>query len=215
MLDLTGHWVAVVTEDWIYRMLTPAKGDPGSLPVNQEGRNAGAAWDAAKDKAAGESCRVNGAAGNIRQPGRLHITWQDDKTLKVEFSAGAQSRYLSFDRAAMRPGTPSLQGTSFASWERVRNYQQFGPPMIAPVGGTLKVVTSGMTPGYLQSNGYPYSANAKMTEYFDRVVYAGTPWLIVTTVVEDPQYLRDSLYWSTPFRQERDGSKWQPTPCGT
>lgn len=26
-VDLTGYWVSVVTEDWLYRMVTPAKGD--------------------------------------------------------------------------------------------------------------------------------------------------------------------------------------------
>jgi hypothetical protein len=214
-IDLTGYWVSVVTEDWVYRMLTAPKGDAGSLPVNPAGQKAAASWDPAADKAAGEACRVNGAAGNIRRPGRLHITWSDDKTLRVDFSAGEQSRLLSFDPTAQAPAEHTWQGHSVAQWFRVRNWQQFAPPTIAPVGGSLKVVTTGMRPGYLQSNGFPYSENARMTEYFDRVTYEGQPWLIVTTVVEDPLYLRDTLYWSTPFKQEADGARWKATPCGT
>lgn len=214
-IDITGYWVSVVTEDWVYRMLTASKGDAGSLPVNAEARKAAESWDPQADQAAGEACRVNGAVGNIRRPGRLHISWADDKTLKLDFSAGDQSRLIFFDSADLPAAMePSWQGQSLGDWVRVRNWQQFGPPSTAPVGGALKVSTSRMRGGYLQSNGFPYSANARMTEYFDRISYDGTAWLIVTTVVEDPKYLRDSLYWSTPFKQEPNGAHWKPTPCG-
>ena len=33
-VDLTGTWVSVVTEDWQWRMRTPAKGDTTSVPLN-------------------------------------------------------------------------------------------------------------------------------------------------------------------------------------
>jgi hypothetical protein len=214
-IDITGYWVSVVTEDWVYRMLTAPKGDAGSLPVNAAARTAADQWDPAHDQAAGEACRVNGAAGNMRRPGRLHIGWADDKTLKVSFSAGDQTRLIAFDSADLPANDPpSWQGQSLGEWVRVRNWPQWGPPSIAPVGGALKVVTSRMRPGYLQSNGFPYSANARMTEYFDRITFDGTAWLIVTTVIEDPTYLRDALYWSTPFKQESSGARWAPKPCG-
>jgi hypothetical protein len=35
-VDLTGYWVAVVSEDWRHRMATPRKGDYESLPLNAE-----------------------------------------------------------------------------------------------------------------------------------------------------------------------------------
>lgn len=215
MIDLTGYWVSVVTEDWAYRMLTAPKGDSGSLPVNPEGRKMAANWDAGADKAAGLACRTNGAAGNIRRPGRLHISWADEQTLRIDFSAGDQTRRLSFGGQPGQDTTEATwQGHSLAQWTKQRNWQQFAPPTIAPIGGTLKVVTTRMRSGYLQSNGFPYSENASMTEYFDRLTYDGHPWLIVTTVIEDPTYLRDSLYWSTAFKQEPDGSKWKAKPCG-
>ena len=85
-----------MTEDWRYRMVTPKKGDHPSVPLNAEGVRVADAWDPAKDEAAGEQCRAYGAAGVMRAPGRLHITWQDDNTLKIETEAGTQTRLLRF-----------------------------------------------------------------------------------------------------------------------
>src|SRR5260221_9892723 len=48
-VDVTGYWVSVVTEDWRWRMVTPAKGDAISIPVNARGQDAANAWDYAKD----------------------------------------------------------------------------------------------------------------------------------------------------------------------
>src|SRR5438034_1309230 len=42
--DLTGYWVSVVTEDWRWRMVTPAKGDSTSVPLNPEGRRVTEMW---------------------------------------------------------------------------------------------------------------------------------------------------------------------------
>jgi hypothetical protein len=214
MIDLTGYWVSVITEDWEYRMLTAPKGDAGSLPVTEAAKKAAANWDPAADAAAGESCRPYGAAGIIRRPGRLHISWQGEDTLRVDFSAGDQTRLLRFSDAPPPPIESSWQGQSTAQWVKVRNWEQFAPPTVAPIGGTLKVITSHLRPGYLQSNGFPYSADTRMTEYFDRVTYAGQPWLIVTTVIEDKLNLFDTLYWTSNFKREPDGSKWKPKPCG-
>ena len=70
--DLTGYWVSVVTEDWRYRMVTPAKGDYASVPLNAEGRKVADTWDPAKDEAAGEQCRSYGAPAIMRVPGGWH-----------------------------------------------------------------------------------------------------------------------------------------------
>src|ERR1044072_1192558 len=99
-VDFTGYWVSVVTEDWRWRMVTPSKGDFASIPFNTEGRRVGNAWDPAKDEAAGEQCRGYGAGGIMRLPGRLHITWQDDRTLKMDIDAGTQTRVLHFGAPA-------------------------------------------------------------------------------------------------------------------
>src|SRR5262245_56535486 len=91
-VDLTGYWVSVVSEDWRHRIMTPRKGDLESLPLNAEGSRVANMWDLAKDDQAVLQCKAFGIGGIMRQPGRLHITWQDDNTLKMEFDAGTQTR---------------------------------------------------------------------------------------------------------------------------
>ena len=211
-VDLTGYWVTVVTEDWRYRMITPKKGDHPSVPLNAEGVKVADAWDPAKDEAAGEQCRAYGAAGVMRAPGRIHITWQDDTTLKVETEAGTQTRLLRFGGAqAADAGQPGWQGASAAEWEFAggRRGGRGGGQ-----GGDLKVVTTRMRPGYLQKNGVPYGGNAVLTEYFARTVEPnGDSWLILTSIVDDPAYLNLPFMLTSQFKREPDGSKFNRRPC--
>src|SRR5579863_3715814 len=102
-IDLSGYWVSLVTEDWRIRMLTAPKGDYYSIPMNAEGKRVADTWDAAKDVAEGKQCMSYGAAGIMRVPGRLHITWETDSSLKIETDAGKQVRVFSFGTA--RPAT--------------------------------------------------------------------------------------------------------------
>src|SRR5262245_58491149 len=83
-IDLSGYWVSLVTDNWTYRVITPPKGDYLYLPLNAEARRVADTWDPAKDEAAGEQCKGYGPVGVMRMPTRLHITWQDDNTLKIE-----------------------------------------------------------------------------------------------------------------------------------
>jgi hypothetical protein len=212
--DITGYWVSLVTEDWRYRMVTPAKGDYDGIPLNGAGRKMADAWDPAKDESSGNQCKSYGAAAITRVPGRLHITWQDDKTLKVEADAGTQTRLFHFDGKPPQPAAKATelpwQGYSVASWDH-QSGGGFGPP---GAGGSLKVVTTKMRPGYLRKNGAPYGADAVVTEYFDAVKEPdGEQWLIVKTLVDDPEYLTQQFITSTHFKKEPDGSKWHPTPC--
>src|SRR5437763_13234999 len=116
--DFTGYWVSVVTEDWLYRMVTPAKGDYSSVPLNPEGRKVADAWDPTKDEAEGNQCKAYGAPAIMRVPGRMHITWQDDFTLKIETDAGRQIRLLNFRPTPTSEGG-DWQGVSAAEWEIV------------------------------------------------------------------------------------------------
>jgi len=225
-VDLTGYWVSVVTEDWRWRMVTPIKGDFASIPLTPEGRRIGLSWDAAKDEAAGEACRAYGAPAIMRVPGRLHITWQDDRTLKIETDSGMQTRLLHFQTAgaSQTPKSsaspkPSWQGYSVAQWEQpVRGTGTPLPGLGATRQGTggrsLEVVTTQLRPGYLRKNGAPYSANAVVSEYFDLSNERnGDTWFVVTTVVEDPQYLTEPFVTSTNFKKRTDSAGWDPTPC--
>ena len=242
-VDLTGYWVSVVSEDWRHRMATPRKGDYESLPLNAEGRRVADSWDLERDTAAGLQCKAFGVGGLMRQPGRMHITWEDDATLRIDFDAGSQTRLLRFDAAAEPAGEQTWQGHSTAAWQRppgrgnapvraqIGNSTgpiaaggggrglRGGPPPSAAIneGGSLRVATTGFREGYLRKNGVPYSETATITEYFHRLPQQpnGDTWLLVVTVIEDPQYLNEPFYTSTHFKLEENDDGWNPTPCRT
>jgi hypothetical protein len=218
-IELTGYWVSVVTEDWRYRMLTPAKGDYASVPLSPDGRKAADAWDPDKDIAAGNACKAYGAVGLTRQPGRIHITWQDDNTLKAEFDAGTQTRLFHFNKQPAG-GEASWQGVSEAKWELAQapGGRNAGGPMdqaaLMARGGSLKSVTTRLKPGYLRKNGVPYSADATLTEYFSVTnENNGDHWLIVTAVLEDPANFQQPFITSTHFKKQADGTGFSPSPC--
>ena len=228
VFDMTGYWVSNVTEDWRFRMITPLKGDfdaargggfAGGIPLNPEGRKVANSWDPAKDEAAGEQCKSYGAPNIMRVPERLHITWQDDQTVKMETDTGTQTRTFYFGEPRGQGG--DWQGVSKATWDlspdfgvKPTNFDpRFGSQSKIP-GGSLKVVTTKLRPGYLLKNGVPYSANAVVTEYYDRVTTrSGDVYLIVTTSIDDPTYLTQPYLTNTSFRRQADSSGWSPTPC--
>jgi hypothetical protein len=223
-IDITGYWVSIVNEDWRWRMVTPPKGDYASVPLSPEGRKVADTWDASKDG----SCLAFGAAGVMRMPTRLHVTWENDNTLKIDTDNGQQTRRLVFNKATAPPATKSLQGFSAAEWERfappgrgggggggggAQAAQPAGTPP-APRFGNLKVVTTQLSGGWLRRNGVPYSEDATMTEFFDRFAAPdGAEWLVVTTIVSDPKYLAQEFVTSTHFRREPNAAKWDPAPC--
>ena len=220
-VDLTGYWVSIITEDWRWRMITPARGDFASIPVNAEAVKVGEAWDPAKDEAAGQQCKAYGAPAIMRIPGRIHITWADDDTLKIETDAGKQTRLLHFGTPPRADTPASLHGYSSARWEGngrpLATLNNGGAPGQLPPntgGRSLEVLTTNLLPGYLRKNGIPYSANARVNEYYDyHKEPDNTEWITITTVIEDPQYLRTNWVTSTDFRKQADAANWNPMPC--
>ena len=214
-IDLTGYWVSIVTQDWRQRMVTPPRGDYASIPITAEAKKVGDAWDPAKDEAAGERCKSYGAPALMRIPGRLHITWQDDNTLKVEADAGTQTRLFHFGAWKPQDGPATWQGDSVAQWETPLGARGTAAGA-APKSGSLKVVTRRLRPGYLRKNGVPYSANAVLTEYWDLLKERnGEQWITITSTVEDPLYLQVPWITALHFKNEPSGAKWDPTPCST
>jgi hypothetical protein len=206
-IDLTGYWVSVITEDWKYRMVTPKSGVFDSIPLTAEARKVGLSWDPARDEAAGEQCKAYGAGNIMRLPGRVHVTWDNDTTLRIDTDAGTQTRLLHFS-AAPAPAEPSWQGRSIAQWE-------FAPGGRGPGrSGNLKVVTTNLRAGYVRKNGAPYSDKAVVTEYFDlNTMPNGDQWFTVTTKVEDPAYFSRAYITTSDFKRLPDARGWSPTPC--
>jgi hypothetical protein len=181
------------------------------------------AWDPSQEG----RCEAYGVGGIMRMPTRLKISWQDDLTLKIETDAGQQTRLLRFAPAgppgslatAPAPGPRTLQGTSAAEWQRGGQtfdaFMERGTSAASgQTWGSLKVVTTNMLPGWLRRNGVPYSQNATITEYFTRISHRDAgDWFVVTTVVDDPQYLQRTFITSSNFRKEANDAKWAPTPC--
>lgn len=229
-MDLTGQWVAIVTEDWRWRMITPPKGDFASLPLNPAGRAAAGAWNLDADNAAGPAaqCKAYGVGGIVRIPGRMRISWADDATLKVDYDAGQQSRLFKFinqrpgallpalSQRAPPQGPATLQGETRAQWFRQPQIRGLGAPPPQAPGGSLRAYTVNHTDGYLRKNGVPYSADATITEHWN--ILKGpdkADWLVITTIIDDPRYLQVPFITSTNFKRETDTSKWNPQPCRT
>lgn len=227
--DFTGNWVSVVTELWRFRMMVPDKNDYPFVPLNPEGRKIAAGWDPAKDQADGSACKSYGAPAIMQVPGRIHVYWQDDTTLRIDTDSGTQTRLFHFGGTAPEGTAPSWQGYSIASWEgdefidtrdgqggpQLDSSGRLLPRKVLKKADYLKVTTSDLRPGYLQKNGVPYSANAKVEEFYDTFEdpYSKSRYLTVTTVVTDPEYLIEPLFTHAHFKKVQDASGWDPTPC--
>jgi hypothetical protein len=221
-IDLTGYWVSMIVDEWRFRV-TPQKGDILYLPLKPDAERAALAWDPDKDESDGNQCRAYGAVGVMQRPGRLHITWADDNTLRMDFDSGNQSRMLHFSAVETKPGPPSWQGYSVAKWNvprRGRGGVVVNDRLLGQAGagkiGTLEAVTTDMLPGYIRKNGVPYSGKAVLTEYFNRLDGdQNDSYLVVTAEVNDPAYLTEPFVRSYTFKKQADAFGWEITPCWT
>ena len=248
---MTGYWTAVVTEDWHQRMMTAPKGDfgagepgatagfngarngqganpsqGGNIPYKVDAAKLAMAWDPARDEAEGNQCKAYGAPGVMRQPTHLHITWQDENTLRIDTDAGTQTRLLHFvpTLAAAGPNAPpstplvekppasndppSWQGRSTAQWKSMGGVGDWAK------GGSLEVVTTNLKPGYYWKNGMPYSGKLVLTEHFRVLKEAtGDDWLYMSQMAEDPDYLTEPWIITYHFKKLPDGLRWNPSPC--
>ena len=183
-MDLTGYWVSVITEDWKFRMVTPRRAcTRRSRSTPRDGASA-TRWDPARDEAAGEQCRAYGAANIMRLPGAAaHRVGRRHARCASKPTPARRRGCFRFGAAAAAPVEPTWQGTSSAEWAYA------GGRAGANRGGSLKVVTTNLRPGYIRKNGAPYSDKTRVTEYFDlNTAPNGDRWLTVTTKVEDPVY---------------------------
>ncbi len=224
-VDVTGYWVTAITEDWRVRMMTPQRGDFLGLPLNQAGIDLANGWDPDADIANGNECRAFGAAGIMRSPTRIHIIWEAENTLRMEFDHGQQTRLVYFDQSTPA-GERSWQGHALGEWVdmtppggagRGRGGRGGGGDG-AGIGfgrpGALQVVTTNLLHQYHRQNGTPVSENAIVTDIIDLIPgLGGGEWLIVKTMIDDPEYMFSQMVTSSQFKREPDDSKWDPQPC--
>ena len=189
-------------------------------------------------------CRAYGAANVMRMPTRLRITWDSPNVLKIETDWGQQTRLFRFDAGRLYGDLPqdllmstvgtsqqpaSLQGVSEAMWERPYQINsavwQRGPAGRGgglgterqgeqQTGGSLAVLTTNLSPGWLRRNGVPYGSRTRVIEHYRTFQDpTGAQWFNVTTQVIDPEFLNRPFNTTSDFRKEPDGSKWAPHPC--
>lgn len=206
VFDPTGYWVSVITEDWRYRMVTPTLGDYQGVPMTPAARTVANAWDPNKEEASGDLCKSYGAPALLRVPNRLHITWEDDQTLRMDSDAGKQTRTFHFgDWKPAATAPPTLQGDSTAVWERGGR---------GATDGSLKVTTSNLKAGFLRKNGVPYSEKTTLMEYYDLIKEPnGDPLIVVTIITTDPVYLSQPFVITSQYKKESSDAKWKPTAC--
>ena len=159
-------------------------------------------------------------------PGRLHITWQDDSTLKVETDAGTQTRLLRFGDAEAPADTPrTWQGVSVAQWQTPRPNVPllFRPaertadaPAVVPTGGSLRVVTTNLRAGLPAEERRPVQRERRADRALGSVQAAERRGVADDhDLVDDPQYLRTPRLVAPIFKKEPNGAKWDPTPCSS
>jgi len=193
---------------------------PDSPPSGTGGARGVGRGGAAAPAAGADPCRVYGAGGSMRVPGRLRISWQDDNTLKIEMDAGTQTRLIRFNPAGPAPTEKTLQGYSVGTWElagggRGGRGGGGGGGAAAPAPprwGSLNVATTNMTAGYLLSSRSSYSENATLTEYFTKhfwVTTSGffsTPALLCTILQLGVDRVMFSVDW--PMNEAPPAMDW-------
>jgi hypothetical protein len=185
-VDFTGHWVSVVTEDWRWRMVTPARGDFAGVPLNPAARKLGLAWDPVKmETDAGTQTRL------------------------LRFRAGPSEGGPSWQGHSVAQWEGIVRGTGSPDFLPIGLNPREGTR-----GRSLEVVTTNLRPGYLRKNGVPYSARTTLREYYDLFTERnGDVWFTVTTIVEDPEYLTEPFVTSSNFKKQADATGWNPRPC--
>ena len=109
-------------------MVTPKKGVYDSLPLNAEGRKLADTLGSGEGREPRvRQCRAYGAANVMRLPGRLHITWEDANTLRIDTDAGTQTRLLRFGRAAQARANRAGRASRWQSGSSRRVGERRGP----------------------------------------------------------------------------------------
>ena len=176
-------------------------------------------WDPARDEAAGEQCRAFGAAGVLRLPTRVRISWQDDRT----HEAGNGRRHADAPlRVWCARGTTGGCGPRLAG----RLHRVMG--CAAASGRGARIRTTGRDATRLAQGG----------DHADATGLPGSQRRAVQRERDADRILRPlrraprrrparrhdggrrsgvscrRRYWSSQqFKRETDTSRWKPTPC--
>ena len=148
-------------------------------------------------------------------------SWQGLSVATWEPTAGGRGGGPGGGPGAGFPGAPGGAGVPAAPAANANGTAPPAPVVAPPVGrgdaqnGWLKVVSTNLKSGYLRKNGLPYSEKATVTEYFQPTPETyGVRYMIITTIIEDPEYLTGPLITSSNYKKLPDTNNgWDPQPC--
>jgi hypothetical protein len=213
--DITGHWVSIVTEDWLWRMVTPRKGDYASVPLNEEGRRVADGWDPSKSSSGDGACKPFGAAAIMRVPGRVRMTWENDSTLKLETDGGMQTRRFLFGRQAV--GSWQINASGDVAWRQTGRDMPLPSGQLGWQGYSVAQWELAADPSAVRSVVFFPGALGTGPDGAGKVVPGRYGSLHVVTTNLKPGYLRrNGIPYSEAarvtedfdFRTEDDGTEW-------
>ena len=161
----------------------------------------------ARPMALRRSCACPGACTS---PGPTTIRCASTPTPERKPACSTSTGNASGNPAASRAGkaTPSPIGNGLCAG-RARRKPDWEPLVRARKAGRLKPSPRYCVPDICVRTARPTAPTRLLKEYFDLSKERnGDTWFVVTTVVEDPQYLSEPFVTSTNWKKEADGSKW-------
>ena len=214
--DLTGYWVSVVAEHWHLRMLGSAEGQrrdaPGQRRSAPRDEHVGPGQGRSEPaKRAGRMARRRSCASRAR----LHVTWTDDNTLKIDADAGSQNAAAALSGGCGRVGRV---GRVRPLVRRRAGRDTLRPPGAGPRGWvrTRTLVTCAWSPtvsdpATCARTGFRTARTRRSRNSTTRFTEPnGDSWLVIDSIVTDPTYLTQPYVSSVAFKKQRDASGWDP-----
>lgn len=200
-LDLSGNWGPIFHEDSHERGPGPELVNYAGLPINENARAYGLAWDASRFTVPEHQCEAHGVAYIYRGPLNLKIWDERDPVsqqliaIKQYIDNYEQARTIYMDNRPHPPESTlhTWMGFSTGKWE----------------GNILTVYTTHIKQGWIRRNGLRHSDQATVTEHFirhgDRMIHV--------SILSDPLTLTEPLIKSQDFSlRVQTGQTWL-YPC--
>ena len=200
-VDLSGNWGPIFHEDSHERGPGPELVNYAGLPINENARDYGLAWDASRFTVPEHQCEAHGVAYIYRGPLNLRISEEREPVsqqliaIKQYIDNYEQSRTIYMDNRPHPPESTlhTWMGFSTGKWE----------------GNILTVYTTHIKQGWIRRNGLRHSDQATTTEHFIR----HGDRLIHVMILNDPLTLTEPLIKSQDFSlRVQNGQTWL-YPC--
>ena len=200
-VDLSGSWAARNHEDSQLRFQGPSAVDYTGLPLNESGRARALSYSQSQLAEPERVCLFYAPYYMMIGPFGIRMWSEADPHTGTVISwqiGGWEDRAPTTIWMDGRPHPPKNAphekgGFTTGEWE----------------GNVLTTYTTHFKAGYVRRNGAPTSDEATMTEHFIR----HGDILTITTLVDDPVYFSEPVYWSRTFQLEPTPIPAMGPPC--